>query len=147
MPDTGRMFLCARCSAQVVICRACDRGHIYCSRACSGQARRASLRAAGRRYQASRAGRFAHAERSRRYRARRKIVTHQGSAEPLRNDLLSAIAAPGAVAAQTKTALSADAGPRCHVCNARCAQALRLGFVGQRRLRAAWEMSRDEYSP
>jgi hypothetical protein len=147
MPDTGRLFLCARCSAQVVICRACDRGHIYCSPACSGQARRASLRAAGRRYQASRAGRFAHAERARRYRARCKIVTHQGSAEPPGGDLLAVTAASGAVSARTDSAVSEGAGPRCHVCNARCAQALRLGFVRQRRLRVAWEMSRDEHSP
>jgi hypothetical protein len=36
-------------------------------------------RAAGRRYQASRRGRVAHALRARSYRARRKNVTHQGS--------------------------------------------------------------------
>ena len=79
MEPTGRMFLCAGCRALVVVCPRCDRGQIYCSRDCAARARRASQRAAGRRYQASRRGRFAHAARARRYRARRNIVTHQGS--------------------------------------------------------------------
>ena len=75
MLPTGRMFLCARCRVQVVVCPRCDRGQIYCAAGCSSEARREAQRAAGARYQASRAGRFAHAERSRRDRARCKIVT------------------------------------------------------------------------
>jgi transposase len=74
MADDGRLFLCSRCRVQVLVCRRCDRGQIYCSGSCSTQARRASVAAAGRRYQASRRGRFAHAARARRYRARAKIV-------------------------------------------------------------------------
>jgi hypothetical protein len=27
----GRFFLCARCRAQVLVCRRCDRGQTYCS--------------------------------------------------------------------------------------------------------------------
>lgn len=46
---------------------------------CADQARRTAVRAAGCRYQASRRGRHAHAERQRRYRAKPKKVTHQGS--------------------------------------------------------------------
>lgn len=79
MEPTGRFFLCARCRAQVLICSGCDRGQIYCTQACSAAARRASLREAGRRYQASRRGRITHAARARRYRERRNKVTHQGS--------------------------------------------------------------------
>lgn len=75
----GRLFLCARCRAQVLICSHCDRGQRYCADGCAWEARRRSQREAGRRYQRSRDGRFACAERNRRYRARRKIVTHQGS--------------------------------------------------------------------
>ena len=87
MPETGRMFLCGLCRAQVVLCRRCDRGQIYCGRGCAGRARGEAQREAGERYQRSRRGRFAHAARALRYRARCKIVTHQGSAEPAPGDL------------------------------------------------------------
>jgi transposase len=65
---TGRLFLCARCRAQVFICRRCDRGQIYCASGCAQAARRVSLREAAQRYQHSRRGRLAHAQRARRYR-------------------------------------------------------------------------------
>lgn len=77
--DTGRFFLCERCRTQVLICRCCDRGQIYCAGGCARVARAARRRDVARRYQTSRNGRFAHAARSRRYRARHKIVTHHGS--------------------------------------------------------------------
>ena len=77
--DTGRFFLCERCRSQVLICRCCDRGQIYCAEGCARTSRAEHRRDVARRYQASRKGRFAHAARSRRYRARRKIVTHNGS--------------------------------------------------------------------
>jgi hypothetical protein len=75
----ARFFLCARCHAQVLICSCCDRGQIYCADGCAGLARREGQRAAGQRYQTSRRGRVVHALRARRYRARQKNVTHQGS--------------------------------------------------------------------
>ena len=78
MESTGRLFLCACCREQVLICRRCDRGQRYC-RCCAQEVRRAKMREAGRRYQKSRQGRFAHAARSRRHRERREKVTHQGS--------------------------------------------------------------------
>ena len=65
--DDARLFLCARCRRQVLICSRCDRGQRYCGARCSGPARRESLRAAGRRYQHSRRGRHCRAERQRRY--------------------------------------------------------------------------------
>lgn len=81
--DDTRLFLCARCHRQVRICSHCDRGNQYCGRRCSRAARGESLRAAGERYQKSRRGRFCHAARQRRYRARCRAdqakVTHQGS--------------------------------------------------------------------
>jgi hypothetical protein len=77
---SARLFNCARCHCQVVLCSHCDRGQIYCGRSCAQAARRQSIRAAGRRYQHSRRGRFKHAERQRRYRHRHHVkVTHQGS--------------------------------------------------------------------
>lgn len=90
--DSGRWFVCARCRAQVLLCRRCDRGQIYCSRRCSDAARHGFQREAGRRYQRGRPGRVLHAARSQRWRQRQRvarrallemavddIVTHQGS--------------------------------------------------------------------
>ena len=54
---TGRLFLCARCHAQVLVCSHCDRGQIYCAQGCAQTARRDAQRAAGQRYQVSRRGR------------------------------------------------------------------------------------------
>ena len=69
MKNAARLFTCALCRRQVVLCRRCDKGHLYCSPRCSVRARRRSVRLAGRRYQNSR--RHKHAER--RYRERRRV--------------------------------------------------------------------------
>jgi hypothetical protein len=77
--ESLRFVVCARptCGQVFFLCLRCDRGHRYCGPTCAAEARRASLLAAGRRYQASRDGRLAHAERQRRYRDRRRAkVTH-----------------------------------------------------------------------
>ena len=88
MQSTGRLFVRVCCRTQVLICSHCDRGQIYCAAHCAQAARSHSIREAGKRYQTSRRGRFTHAERSRRYRARQKNVTHQGSLALARDDLL-----------------------------------------------------------
>ena len=75
MKNTARLFNCASCHQQVVLCRHCDHGNIYCSRSCSDRVRRRSQRHAGQRYQNSRRGRHKHAERQRRYRERRRRRT------------------------------------------------------------------------
>lgn len=91
----ARLFLCAGCRVQVLLCSHCDRGNRYCSRPCWRVSRDAARREAAQRYQSSRRGRLAHAERSRRWRQRRAAdgagtghghgahgaqnVTHQGS--------------------------------------------------------------------
>jgi len=127
---SARAFVCARCGAEVLVCRRCDRGQHYCGRACALAARRESLREAGRRYQRSRAGRFAHARRARRYRQRRRqqeIVTHHGSQAP---------GAPATVEADPRAAQAAAAGDgaapatwHCHWCERECAPLLRRGFL------------------
>jgi len=77
---------CPQCGREFSLCGRCDRRYRYCGVACSRAARRATLRRAGRTYQASREGRFAHADRARRHRERRRakssaqIVTHHDSA-------------------------------------------------------------------
>lgn len=84
---SARSFRCARraCQRVVFLCSRCDRGNRYCSRVCAVAARRECVRAAGLRYQRSRRGRFKHAARQARYRARcraRQKVTHQPAQAP-----------------------------------------------------------------
>jgi hypothetical protein len=141
----ARLFVCARCREQVVLCSHCDRGQRYCGRACSGTARREAQRAAAQRYQRTRAGRLAHADRSRRWRQRQRelaaidaggpahFVTHQGwqakvPAAPL------TVSEPGHAA----SVIALDApmlGARCRRCAAPLSPWVRQGFVrhGQRR--------------
>jgi hypothetical protein len=76
----ARLYLCARCRVQVLICSRCDRGNIYRKRGRAAESRRTKQRAAGQRYQRSLRARRNHVARARRYRARQNNVTHQGSA-------------------------------------------------------------------
>ncbi len=69
--NSTRMFNCGRCHRLVQICRSCDRGNRYCSPRCSDDARRESVRDAGRRYRQTEAARRKNAARQRRYRERR----------------------------------------------------------------------------
>ena len=140
MGNTARLFNCARCHSQVVICSHCDRGNIYCGPGCSQQARRESKRAAGRRYQRSRRGRFAHAERQHRYRTRRHKVTHQGSAATVAHDSLSPESR-----VSLRQSLSSPVVPTrglcCHLCKRPCSPFLRLDFLhspGSRLIRPPW---------
>ena len=89
-----RLFLCACCDSQVLVCSHCDRGQHYCAGECSIKTRQARQREAGRRYQQGHAGRIKHALRTCRWRARaraaKQIVTHHGSQGATPDDLLSA---------------------------------------------------------
>lgn len=71
MCQSARLFQCALCHRQTLICSHCDRCHRYCSPACSAKARRKSLQRANRKYACSRKGRFNNAQRQK--------VTDQGS--------------------------------------------------------------------
>ena len=147
---SGRLFVCAWCGCEVVVCSGCDRGQIYCGVDCAGQARRQTLRAAGRRCQQTRRGRRMHAARMSRYRAKlaqssacvavgmpdegwpREIVTHHGSPAPPTDDLLPA----------TTTAITSDdlfpadrpkrSTPHGHWCGRPCLPQLRQGFLRRR---------------
>ena len=90
MDRSARLFLCARCRDQVLLCSHCDRGQHYCGPACSSKSRNERRREAAERYQSSRRGRLKHAARSASWRRRRRSlrqssalggadkVTHQG---------------------------------------------------------------------
>lgn len=131
---SARLYVCAGCRRQVLICSCCDRGQIYCPGDCAPRARRHSLRAAGRRYQTSRQGRLAHAARARRYRARDKKVTHHGS--PLRptDDLLTSGSLAITSDAKAWTDRPSPSASHCHWCGRRCLDLVRQVFL-RRRLR------------
>lgn len=78
----GRLFRCAHCQAEVLVCIGCDRGRRYCGSECSAQARRQSLRTNGKNYQSTRTGRMAHARRAQRYRLRKREQLAQLSPPP-----------------------------------------------------------------
>ena len=142
----ARLFLCARCRAQVLLCSHCDRGQRYCSRECSGPARRASLRQAAQRYQRSRSGRMAHAARSLRWRAQHpsdprrtaggavpdgvpaNIVTHQGSPNPVADAPLAVCPSDDAEPKLTE-GLSDPGIGHCRRCAAALQPWLRQGFL------------------
>jgi len=117
-----RRFLCARCRCTVLICSHCDRGQRYCSASCSQQARSGAQRTAGKRYQDSRKGRHAHAQRQGRWRARQQIVTHQGSPPPP----CAGVLPPG-----DETALNPDTSQpcKCHFCGRSVSDFVRLDFL------------------
>lgn len=108
-----RSFQCALCLCQTQICKRCDRAHIYCP-ICAPLARRASTRQASKRYQQSRKGRFNHAKRQQRYRARQmNKVTHHSSPSLWRQSYLSS---------SSKTEVSKNvrlaSHTSCHFCGA-----------------------------
>ena len=124
MENTARLYNCVHCHRQVTICSYCDRGNIYCGKSCADLARCTSLKAAGKRYQRTRRGRFNHAERQRRYRSRSKKVTHQGSPEPPTNDPLAARSE-----APLLLAIIKNEGICCHFCGRLCSGFLRLEYL------------------
>ena len=130
--SSARLFICAGCRAQSLICSCCDRGQIYCAGGCGQLARRRSQRAAGARYQTSRHGRRAHAERARRYRARREKVTHHGSPPSPPDDLVP----PGSLMIASGVTNSGERLRRpashCHWCGRRCPDLVRQGFLRRR---------------
>jgi hypothetical protein len=83
MTSSSRLYHCTRCHCQVIICRHCDRGNVYCPGECGNLARTESRKRAAQRYQNSHRGQCTNAARQSRFRARQRIqinkVTHQGS--------------------------------------------------------------------
>ncbi len=152
--QTGRLFLCARCQAQVLVCSQCDRGQRYCAAGCADITRLSLQREAGKRYQQSRAGRHKHASRMHQWRKRRaaaaKIVTHHSSQATPANAVLagneshlaippdsqpqppcSSIASESIALCATANTQSVMLAPvwRCHWCRSPCAALVRQGFL------------------
>lgn len=129
MEPIGRLFLCACCRKQTVICSACDRGQIYCSPACSEPIRLSRVREAGRRYQSSERGRANHAQRMKRYRENRSRVTHQGPVHDRDDVALSAPMVQHATSAPRANTQTSGAPWRCQACKCICSAFVRLGFL------------------
>ena len=149
--QTGRLFLCARCQAQVLVCSQCDHGQRCCAIGCSAITRRICQREAGKRYQQSRAGRHKHAARMHQWRLRRaasaKIVTHHGSqvtpadavlllnestpAIPSDSQSLSLCTSSTSESIVVATTHSGIVAPvwRCHWCQSPCPALVRQGFL------------------
>jgi late competence protein required for DNA uptake (superfamily II DNA/RNA helicase) len=64
--ETARLYNCGRCHCQVVICRHCDHGNVYC-RSCAPVAGRESHCRADAEYQKSDRGKKNHKARQQRY--------------------------------------------------------------------------------
>ena len=90
--DSGEILRarrCPRCKRVFVICRHCDRGHVYCCSDCSRRARQLSVHLARRRHRQSPEGRLDHRDQERERRARKRNsawrVGDHGSATQLRS--------------------------------------------------------------
>jgi hypothetical protein len=140
MKPSARLFHCARCHCQVILCRRCDRGNVYCTNGCADEARTESLRRAAERYRSTRRGRHTNAERQRRFRARqREKVTHQGSRLLL--GLVLLLLALNTVQSRSEDSPDdAQTGIYCHFCHCECAPLLRIDFLRpeQRTQTLAW---------
>lgn len=95
MESTSRLYQCLFCHEQAVVCSKCDRGQIYCSRACSRLARTNALKCARSRYQSTFKGKRNHAACQARYRKNLRIkvmdqssplATHHDSIGVLENN-------------------------------------------------------------
>jgi len=130
---SARLFLCACCRVQVLICSCCDRGQIYCAQGCAKERRRSAQRAAGQRYQSSHRGRLKHAARARRYRAQQKNVTHQGSPTHPADDGIAESSAIPPASCRFARPVVREWLWRCHWCGCRCSSFVRNGFLRRRR--------------
>lgn len=118
MEISNRLYYCLRCHQQVIICSDCDRGNVYCDADCAQAARAESMKAAGKRYQHSLAGRRNHAVRQQRYLDTKKKMTHQGSAPNV--DTTHSLSVKSVTDKEDN---------RCHFCGERPTHFLRWGFL------------------
>jgi hypothetical protein len=129
-----RLFLCGRCRSQVLVCRDCDRGQIYCFGTCAQDARRENQREARRRYQATPRGRAMHAARSRRYRARGQCVTDHSPPNEQKADPFLELEVGEALSERSRSRRS-PLQWLCHHCRRSASEFVRLSPLRPRRNR------------
>lgn len=147
MCPSARFFLCARCRIQVLVCRRCDRGQMYCGALCSGDSRRQRQREANRRYSKTRAARHNNALRQQRYRQRQralnspidKKVTDQGSAHLQRADTLVREHSTRPInRLDAQKAMSSH----CAACGVRCSALVRHDYLLPHQRRRHWRRAK-----
>ena len=153
MCRSARIYVCARCNCNVMICSHCDRGNIYCSGECAAQARKEKQTKTQKSYQNTPEAHSLHALRQQAYRQRQlEKVTHQSSPRLVPYDVLITpckeettqdeppLTEPEVVlmtdAALKETSgvteiITADGKPslHCHFCGCRCSEKLRWAFL------------------
>jgi hypothetical protein len=129
-----RSFLCGRCRSQVLVCRRCDRGQIYCIGTCAQEARRDNQKEARRRYQATPRGRAMHAARNRRYRARGRCVTDHGLSKGKKAGSWLGLELDGA-SAEPASGRTSPGQSLCHHCWRSASAFVRLSVLRPRRHR------------
>ena len=84
MEPTARLFQCALCHIQTMVCSKCDHGQIYCGDICAIFARKRSLKTVRARYQSTFKGKQNHAACQARYRMKlinlsKKVMDHSSN--------------------------------------------------------------------
>jgi hypothetical protein len=78
--EDSRVFKCKRCGQEARICRRCDRGNVYCGKACRKEARLETWRRSGAKSRKKERTRILHKMAQQRYLENRgKKMTQQGS--------------------------------------------------------------------
>ena len=139
-PDCRR-FVCDRCRQAVYICSWCDRGHRYCTPECRDEARRHSLRGAGRRYQQTPRGRRLHARRQQAYRDRKQRGSKKVTHHSCRRGGVSATVASCPTTMLPSPLQAVPVGDRsrellCGRCSHPCEPMIRHDFLRSRRARS-----------
>ena len=129
MCRSARLYNCARCNCQVIICSHCDRGNIYCAGDCSDLSRKEKLKEARKRYEKTTKAKIAKAQRQQNYRQRKKEkTTHQGSTRLRLYDLLL-IELEKQKNQIKKCHFTNCIHHCCHFCGSQCLEFLRLFFL------------------
>ena len=128
MENSARLYHCAHCRRQVIVCRHCDRGQIYCASRCAQIRRRESLRAAAKRYRQTHRGKLNSALRQQRYRQRlrqpQKVTHHRSPLTPPRDLLTSTVKKT-----RRRIAVAKNQEISCHFCGHSGWIFLRLDFL------------------
>jgi hypothetical protein len=126
MKRSSRLFYCASCSQQVVICSHCDRGNIYCGLKCTTAARQKYCKASNKRYQQTKQGRFNNALRQSRFRIRQANKVTDHSSQDIPKSALLCAAKNNAI----KNVINHDLGCiQCCFCNKSSSNWLRHDFL------------------
>lgn len=120
--ESLRVYNCACCYKRVLICRACDRGNIYCKNGCSKIRRYQSLKKAQNKYQSTRLGKRTNALRQRRYREKCNKVTHHSSKE-------TSLVLSSPQHYENRCSISEQSQYCCHFCGKNYTKYCRSGFL------------------